>query len=636
MTRFSLAPLAAALLLAAVPARAAGTRITITATSAGTLSVAGPGGDSVTADEFDLAQTAGDADSGGDDGSTGVNRTIATQPGAPANAHGRSQAKSNPEFVSGLQGLDFNDQRFANGGNQFSVEPPDQGLCAGNGFVLESANDVLRIFDSSGNPLTPVVDLNTFYGYAPAINRHVSPLRFGPSVTDPSCLFDNATQRWFHVVLTLDRAIPTSQALAGSNHLDIAVSATADPTGAWVVYHLPVQNDGTQGTPDHGCVKPRRPPFVHGPCLGDYPHIGADANGFYITTNEFDLAGPFFHGAQIYALDKLAMAANSAAVNGVLFDTGDSSVVSFPGFTVWPAQSPAGNFDADNGGTEFFLSSTAVFQDNGFDNHLSVWSITNSASLGTANPAPALNVSIANTEGYGVPGKSFEKAGSIPLAVCQTVASCARAVGSALLATQNPETKLDSGDSRMQQVVYANGHLWGALDTGLLIDGTDVQNGIAFFVINPNSNNVLQQGYIGLAGNNVNYPTIAVTPSGRGVIAFTLVGADHYPSAAYASLDAKIGAGDIHVAAEGAGPDDGFTGYAGLVSSVRSRWGDYGAAAVDGNTIWVASEYIAQTCSFTDYIAPGTGGSHGFGTCGGTRGALGNWSTFISKLNVGP
>ena len=46
------------------------------------------------------------------------------------------------------------------------------------------------------------VDLNSFYGYAPAINRTTG-VR-GQFVTDPSCLYDAATQRFFVVVLTLE------------------------------------------------------------------------------------------------------------------------------------------------------------------------------------------------------------------------------------------------------------------------------------------------------------------------------------------------------------------------------------------------------------------------------------------------
>ena len=39
------------------------------------------------------------------------------------------------------QGLNLFDQRYANNGNQFTVEPPDQSLCVGNGYVVEAVND---------------------------------------------------------------------------------------------------------------------------------------------------------------------------------------------------------------------------------------------------------------------------------------------------------------------------------------------------------------------------------------------------------------------------------------------------------------------------------------------------------------
>jgi hypothetical protein len=175
--------------------------------------------------------------------------------------NGNGKAKSNPELSLSIDGLNHFNQRFgANNGNQFSLEPPDQGLCVGNGFVLETLNDVLRIYDTAGNPLTGPIDLNSFYGYAAAIDRTKNPLQFGPSITDPSCTFDTRTQRWFHVVLTLDRANIFTQGLSGANHLDIAVSATASPLGPWNIYSLPVQDDGTQGhsrPPLHAGQKPR-------------------------------------------------------------------------------------------------------------------------------------------------------------------------------------------------------------------------------------------------------------------------------------------------------------------------------------------------------------------------------------------
>src|SRR5207248_9091651 len=112
-------------------------------------------------------------------------------------------------------------------------------------------------------------------------------------------------------------------------------SATGNPTGSWNVDRIDVTNDGTNA----GGVNP-------GPYLGDYPHIGADANGFYVTTNAYPWCCNGFAGAQIYAFSKAQLAAGASSVNMVHIDT--SGMVNVrsdagstqPGFTVWPAQSP--------------------------------------------------------------------------------------------------------------------------------------------------------------------------------------------------------------------------------------------------------------------------------------------------------
>ena len=46
------------------------------------------------------------------------------------------------------------------------------------------------------------------------------------------------------------------------------------------------------------------------------------------------------------------------------------------------------------------------------------------------------------------------------------------------------------------------------------------------------------------------------------------------------------------------------------------------------NAIWIASEYIGQTCTLAQYEAAP------FGSCGGTRTALANWYTRISQVQV--
>ena len=132
-----------------------------------------------------------------------------------------------------------------------------------------------------------------------------------------------------------------------------------------------------------------------------------------------------------------------------------------------------------------------------------------------------------------------------------------------------------------------------------------------------------------MSQNNVIYPAIAVTPSGHGVMAFTLVGRDFYPSAAFASIDAG-GVGPVQLSAQGLGPADGFSGTAvfNAPNPARPRWGDYGAAVVDGNNVWLASEYIGQTCDLSTWLATGA-------SCGGTRTVLANWDTRITEVHAG-
>ena len=615
------AALALLLLATAVSFGQTSTQVQVQQFGSGSLVSLPPGDGSVGNPEVDPAMTGDDGSDSPSSGGKVVNRSIATQAGNGPTVPGKGKAKSNPELTLSFDGLNHYNQRTANGGNQFSLEPPDQGLCAGNGYVLETINDVLRIFDTNGNPLTGVIDLNTFYGYPAAINR--SNGHYGPEITDPSCYFDTDTQRWFHIVLTLDR-VATTSALSGNNHIDIAVTTTPSPLGPWIVYQLPVQNNGTQGTPDHHCAG--------GYCLGDYPHIGADANGIFITTNEFALFGPGFYGAQIYALSKQALASGAASVTAVLFNTGDPSVP-FPGFTVWPAISSDGVYDGAHGGTENFLSSLAVFSNNGTSDQILQWMVSNTSSLNSPTPALTLSGQYINVATYGVPPRSDQKAGDYPLGQCLSDNTIGTPFGTGCWRYffvsggpfLNVEKQIDSNDSRIQQVYFANGKLWSALDTAVTVGGA-TKAGIAYYVLNPHSGKLFQQGFVAVANNNVTYPAIAVNGSGRGVMAFTLVGADHYPSAAYTSMDAKIGAGDVHVIAEGIGPDDGFTGYHPYSAyGSRPRWGDYGGAVSDGSYLWIASEDIGQTCTLSEYLATGF-------SCSNTRTSLGNWNTRISQL----
>src|SRR5690348_364301 len=63
----------------------------------------------------------------------------------------------------GFNGLDDYQQTNAGTGiyanTQGDATPPDMGLCVGQGDVLQSINVALRVYSTSGTPLTPAVPL---------------------------------------------------------------------------------------------------------------------------------------------------------------------------------------------------------------------------------------------------------------------------------------------------------------------------------------------------------------------------------------------------------------------------------------------------------------------------------------------
>src|SRR5262249_26116484 len=154
----------------------------------------------------------------------------------------------------------------------------------------------------------------------------------------------------------------------------------------------------------------------------------------------------------------------------------------------------------------------------------------------------------------------------------------------------------------------------------------DGRTGIAWFAVEAEqehgqlSAHMEEQGYINVSSENVLFPSIGVTGDGNAIMSFTLVGPDFFPSAAYVRVGQ--GSGNVHTAAAGVGPTDGFSEY-----GDRPRWGDYSAAvAAPDGAIWLATEYIGQTCTDAQFAADRT--------CGNTRSTLANWGTFISRVNA--
>jgi hypothetical protein len=503
-------------------------------------------------------------------------------PLAPPVPSNTPMTKSTAGFT-GFDGINHRDQRLAGGGNQFSLEPPDQGLCVGNGFVLESVNDALQIYNTSGAPQPPgVVTLSQFYGLPPTINR--TTLVFGPFLSDPKCYYDPDTGRWFHSILEIDQS-PQTGAFQQHAAVLLAVSTSGDPTGTWNLYEIDATDAG----------------HANCPCFGDQPLIGADQYGFYVSTAEYDLKpfGGHFNGPQIYAMDKVALKNGSLPTVVHIANLGDSSG------TVQPATSPNGVYRTTDNGTEFFMSGYDTLPPDGrlrpgqFDK-LDVWGLINTQTLTAATPSVALSKVTLDSEVYGQPPPQFQMDGTRPL-------------GESL---GEPNPPIESNDDRMNQVVFAADKLWGGINT--IIGGEAVPRaGIGWFIVTPGISaglvtaTIAQQGYIAVAKSHVSFPSIGVNDAGQGAVVFTLMSPKDFPSFAFAPISLAGLGTSVHLVKPGALPEDGFTCYPEFVGpGAECRWGDYSAAVASGSAIWMATEYISSA----------------------ERTVNANWGTFVGRV----
>ncbi|MDX6319823.1 MAG: hypothetical protein QOD35_3223 [Nocardioidaceae bacterium] len=502
-----------------------------------------------------------------------------------------------------INGLSLMDQRLSNNGNSFSLEPPDQALCTGNGYVLEGVNNVFSIYSTSGAKLSGNQSYDPFWnhGVAEATRKPDGTIvRYGPFISDPRCYYDPQLKRFFMTELQLGTK-PSTGDFTGTSAIRIAVSKSSKPStdaSDWHLYSINTRNDGTQGTPSGhtGC-----------PCFGDQPLIGADKYGFYITTNEFPIFKSGFNGAQMYAMDKAALAKGHLKLQRI--EANNPPLDEGVAYSVQPATSPtASDWSTAANGTEYFMSAFDFAATEGtatFDNRIATWAMTNTRSLTTGTPDVRVSNTTLHSEVYGQPPVARQKDGPTPL-------------GDAL---KEKENRLDTNDDRMQQVVYADGKLWSGLNTAVKnTEARPAHAGIAYFVVSPHASasgvtaSIAHQGYVAVAGNQVMYPAIGVAPGGSATMVFTLAGQDYFPSAADIHL-ARSGAlsSSVQLVKAGTKPADGFTGYKAEGGDGVERWGDYSAAVgTPDGSVWIATEYIPGTFGYPDFVA--------------------NWGTYVAQV----
>jgi len=520
--------------------------------------------------------------------------------GTPITAGNNFVVRGNVAGETGFTGVTSPESAAVNippaGITPFSdVAPPDQATCtgpdsSGNPISFDFVNDAAAAYTTSGSVAWPVTPAWAMFG-----------LPDSAFLSDPRCYYDASTQRWFFTMFTVGSPAPSDQY--------IAVSQTSDPLGSYTVFGFDTTDANN--------------PLGDCPCFGDFDMIGADANGFYITTNEFsnisNPAGtPFYNGTVLYAVSKQQLEASATAAGtsapsihryqitadpfGYSADaTGSTPAQNNGPYHLSPALTPPGGTYAP--GTEYFVESNSNLLS---DNHLIVYALNDTSQLNAGAP-PTLTATELTTEPYAFPPNAIQKNGPLPL-------------GSTFGYHQSAPD-LETDFNAAQETTYSAGQLYTELDTATVTSSDSGHAGVAWFDLAPTAPttaspqvtaSVANQGYVATS-DSLLYPDMILDGSGNGYLDFSMSGQSDYPSAGYVAVTGGVPGGPIHLAAAGTAPEDDFTCYPPFATpAVGCRWGDYSGGAVWDGRVYMMAEYIPPT----------------------TRDTESNWGTFVWSAPV--
>ena len=403
---------------------------------------------------------------------------------------GGSQLAGNAgALLQNFNGTSSLDSEKTNFGAEF--EPPDQGLCVGNGFVVEPVNSAYNIYRTNGTKIAGPFNVNRLFNDG-----------FKQFTSDPRCFYDKTTNTWFAVILFI-----SSNSKVG--RIDLSVNPTGDPTTPWTTYRINTTDPGNPGCP----------------CFGDQPLLGIDQDNIYVSTNEFSILGPQFNGAQIYAISKSELVGLARSVHFVHF--GDLRIGGAIAASVQPAIS-FGQPDA-----EYFMDS--LDPNFTFNSRIGVWAMTNRQAVSQGG-TPTLSHVVITSEPYGVPPPAVQKGSSSTLDSGDDRMQQVQYINGNLWGELTTAVTIPNDNAERAGAAWfeVNPHLNGQVIGGAAI---------------------LKQGYVTLKGNYLIYPAIQASSAGTAAMIMTLSGKNFFPSVVYTVLQAgQTTFGPIHVAAFGTGP----------------------------------------------------------------------------------
>ena len=198
--------------------------------------------------------------------------------------------------IANFDGMAANDGITTIGG---IVAPSDQNIAVGYKHVVQVTNVGFRIFDKSGNPLTPPKPIRSLFS-------KIGGVCASTERGDPVAQYDRQNNRW--VISQFNFA----NGNAAPFYECIAVSKTTDPTGAYYAYAFQTPTE----TPPNPTPGP-------GQNFPDYPHFGTWIDGYYMTVNQFDRSLPSggqFNGTGVYAFERAKMLVGDPTAKFIYFN----------------------------------------------------------------------------------------------------------------------------------------------------------------------------------------------------------------------------------------------------------------------------------------------------------------------------
>ncbi|MCB9189000.1 MAG: T9SS type A sorting domain-containing protein [Flavobacteriales bacterium] len=394
-------------------------------------------------------------------------------------------------------------------GTNFSAYPPDPSGAAGPNHYVQMVNSQFTIYDKSGTVLYGPSNLGTLLG--------------GGNDGDPIVMYDKDADRWF-----------LSQFKQSNNSLQIAISQTPDPTGAYYSYEFSLN------------------------VFPDYPKYSVWSNAYFVSANK--------SAPQLYAMDRDKMLAGDPTATIQGFTVPSLSTNGF--FSILPAHSTGTVASTSTPGYVFY------FQDDGWagvsSDHIKIWEVDldwNNSSNSSISTPQQLAVSAFDSE-FTTSWDDIEQPGTTD--------------------------KLDGVPEAFMYMAHYrefSGYSSVVLNHTVDVDGTN-HAGIRWYELRKVGSNpwtVYQEGTFAPDAESRWLGSICMDYQGNIGLAYSVSGPTVYPSIRYTGRYAADPLGTMTLAEE-----DIVVGSS--AQTGPNRWGDYAQMTldpVDDATFWYTGEYVA-------------------------------------------